>query len=140
MKRGLTSAALLVAITVAVSGCGGSHRLLAPLLKFVHSDNKGVTGKTAEVYGPASRSAVVQATEPAAVIGNTAAERSGCYLVVYHGHFESHGPSSGAKPHHYTVLTNVWCAKEGGTDFGVGHHACPLGCRLKGPTLVSLKR
>jgi hypothetical protein len=92
------------------------------------------------VYGPGSRSAVVQATDPSAVIGNSAAERSGCYLIVYHGQFDWHGPSAGAKQRHYTVLTNVWCAKEGGTDFGVGHHACPLGCRLKGPTLVSLKR
>ncbi|HEY3463180.1 MAG TPA: hypothetical protein VGK62_07010 [Gaiellaceae bacterium] len=140
MKGGLTSAALLVAITVALSGCGGSHRLPAPLLKFIHSDNKGVTGKTVEVYGPASRSAVVQASDPSAVIGNTAAERSGCYLIVYHGHFDWHGPSAGAKQHHYTVLTNVWCAEEGGTDFGFSNHGCPSGCRLSGPTLVSLKR
>jgi hypothetical protein len=93
MKGGLSGAALLVAITVAVSGCGGSQKLPAPLLKFIHSDNKGVTGNRVEVYGPASRSAVVQATDPSAVIGNTAAERSGCYLVVYHGHFDWHGPS-----------------------------------------------
>jgi hypothetical protein len=78
-----------------------------------------VAGKRVEVYGPASRSAVVQATDPSAVIGNTAAERSGCYLVVYHGHFDWHGPSPGAKQRHYTVLTNVWCAKEGGTDLGL---------------------
>lgn len=139
MKGGLTSAALLVAITAAVSGCGGSHRLPAPLLKFIHSDNKGVTGKTVEVYGPSSRSAINKASS-GAVMKDTAAERSGCYLIVYHGHFDWHGPSAGAKPHHYTVLTNVWCAKEGGTDFGVSNHACPSGCRLRGPTLVSLKR
>ena len=136
----MTGAALLFAVTVAVSGCGGSPRLPAPLLKFIHSDNKGVTGKTVEVYGPASRSAVAQATDPSAVIGNTAAERSGCYLIVYHGHFDWHGPSAEAKPRHYPVLTNVWCAKEGGTDFGVGYRACPSGWRLRGPTLVSLKR
>ena len=130
----MTGAALLFAVTVAVSGCGGSHRL-----PVIHSDNKGVTGKTVEVYGPSSRSAINKA-DSGAVMKDTPAERNGCYLIVYHGHFEWHGPSVGAKPRHYAVLTNVWCAKEGGTDWGVSHRACPSRCRLRGPIVVALKR
>jgi hypothetical protein len=144
MKAGLTGAASLVAITVALSGCGGGHGLPAPLLKLIQSgNNQGVTGKTVEVYGPGSRSAINKA-DSGTVMKDTAAERNGCYLIVYHGHFQagsSGGPlPPGVKPRHYPILTNVWCAKEGFTDYGVEPRLSPAVARLGGPTAVALKR
>lgn len=141
MKRGLIDAALLVAITVAVSGCGGSRRLPAPLLKFIRSgDNKDVTGKTAAVYGPGSRWAIEQAAM-GDLLPKNAAERSGFYLIVLHGHFESGGGVGGTKPRrHYKLLENVWSAKEGVTDLGVTDRLPATMARLGRPTLVALKR
>ena len=121
---------------------GGSHKLPTSLLTLIRSGNdKGVTAKTVEVYGPGSRSAVNEA-DSGTVIKNTAAERSGCYLIVYHGRFEAGSsggpPPPGVKPRHYPILTNVWCAKEGGTDYGVEDHLSPAVASLGGPTAVAL--
>ena len=129
-------------ISVVASGCGGGQRLPAPLLKFIDSSSKDshVTGKTAEVYGPSSRRALVQA-DSGDLVGETAAERSGCYLIVYRGHFEQgfSAGSSGAKPHHYTIETIVWTPDASGTDVGLEHRLSAAVSRLGRLTLVALR-
>jgi hypothetical protein len=148
-RRGLAVALVVVLVAGSVGATlglrgGGSHAVPVALLKLIHSgNNNGVTGRTVEVYGPSSRSAINKASS-GAVMKDTPAERSGCYLVVYHGRFEAPSspgpPPPGVKPRHYPVMTNVWCAAEGYTDYGVGYRACPSQCRLGGPIVVALKR
>ena len=142
MKRGLAGVALLAAITAAVSGCGGSRGLPAQLVTAIRSgNNAGVSSRTVDVYGPASRSALVQATGSS--VPKVAAEQSGFYLIVFRGHFRagsSAGPlPAGTKPRHYKILTNIWSAKEGFTDYGVGDHL-PDASGLGRPIVVTLKR
>jgi hypothetical protein len=144
-KRRALAAVLAVVLVAGAIGAtlglrgGGSHRLPASLLTLIRSGNdKGVTGKTVEVYGPASRSAVNEA-DSGTVIKDTPAERNGCYLIVYHGLFEGENPSGGPLPH-YPILTNVWCAKEGYTDYGDDNRLSPAVARLGGPVAVALKR
>lgn len=151
MRKRRTSAAVLAVVlvagaigaTLALRG-GGSHELPPSLLTLIHSgNNRSVTGKTAEVYGPSSRSAINKA-DSGAVMKDTAAERNGCYLIVYHGHFEAGSsagpPPPGVKRTRYPILTNVWCGKEGGTDSGVEDRLSPAVARLGGPALVALER
>ena len=143
MRRGLTGAALLLAIVAVASGCGGSHRLPAQLLTVIRSNNAAdVTGRTVDVYGPNSRNALVQAAMGDSV-GNAASEQSGFYLIVYHGHFENGmragPPPSGTKPPQYKVQTNIWSAKEGFTDQGLSDHLPDLSS-LGHPTVITLKR
>ena len=149
-KRRALAAVLAVVLVAAAIGAtlglrgGGSHKLPAPLLALIRSGNdKGVTGKTVEVYGPSSRSAVNEA-DSGAVIKDNAAERNSCYLIVYHGHFEAGSsagpPPPGVSPPQYPILTNVWCAKEGYTDSGVENRLSPAVARLGGPAVVALKR
>jgi hypothetical protein len=148
-KRRTLSAVLAVVVVVGAIGAtlglrgGGSHKLPASLLRLINSGTKGVTGKTVEVYGPSSRSAINEA-DSGAVMKDTAAERNGCYLIVYHGHFEAGSsagpPPPGVKLPHYPILTNVWCAKEGSTDYGVEDRLSPAVSRLGGPTMVALRR
>ena len=147
----LSGSAVLVAATLALSACGGSHRVVkdqaavqqhttlpAALVKLVHSFSKDshVTGKTIEVYGPGSRRALVKASS-GDLVQKIARERRGFYLIVLHGHFVGNAPY-GAKPSHGTIETQVWSGTEGVTDTGIGDRLPAAVSRLRGPTLVAL--
>lgn len=149
----LTGSAVLIAATLALSACGGSHKVVtitdhnpglvrtglpAPLLKLIHSFSKdsSVAADRVEVYGPGSRRALVKASS-GDLVQKVAAEGKGFYLIVLHGHFVGDAPS-GAKPPHGTVETQVWSATEGVTDTGISNDLPAAVYRLKGPTLVAL--
>ena len=112
----------------------------APLVKLIHSyaKDRHVTGKTVEVYGPGSRSTLVRA-DSGDVVGETAAERNGCYLLVLHGHFEQGSAADPGPLPQYTIETVVWTPDNGGTDTGVEDRLPAPVSRLSGPTLVDLK-
>lgn len=149
----LTGAGVLVGATLALSACGGSHvvtttdhnpgpvrtALPAPLLKLIHSfsNDSSVTAKRVEVYGPGSRRALVKASS-GDLVQKIAAERTGFYVIVLHGHFVAGSHPQGAKVPHGTVETQVWSAAEGVTDTGISNRLPAAVYRLKGPALVAI--
>jgi hypothetical protein len=152
MKMLPAGPAVLVAVTLALSACGGSHRVVtdqapvqhhttlpAPLVKLIHSfsNDSRVTAKRVEVYGPGSRRALVKASS-GDLVQNIAAERKGFYLIVLHGHFVGFSHPAGTKAPHGTVETEVWSAAQGVTDTGINNRLPTAVHRLKGPTLVAL--
>src|SRR5436309_817273 len=77
--------------------------------------------KTAQVYGPNSRYALVKASS-GDLVQRTARERKNFYLIVLHGHFVCGGctgPVAGAKPARGKIATEIWSLKTGQTDFGL---------------------
>ena len=152
MKMLPAGPAVLVAATLALSACGGSHRVVtdqapvqqhttlpAPLVKLIHSfsTDRSVTAKRVEVYGPGSRRALVKASS-GDLLQKIAAERKGFYLIVLHGHFVAGSHPAGTKAPRGTVETQVWSAKEGVTDTGISNGLPAAVYRLKGPTLVAI--
>jgi hypothetical protein len=149
----LTGSAVLVAATLALSACGGSHKasfdqhaspvglkLPVPLMKLIHSfrTDSSVTANRVEVYGPGSRRALVKASS-GDLVQKIGAERKGFYLVVLHGHFVAGSHPAGTKAPRGTVETQVWSAKEGVTDTGISNRLPAAVYRLKGPTLVVVR-
>jgi hypothetical protein len=156
----LTGAAVLVAATLALSACGGSHgaisggpRLLAatttlpaPLAKRFAAEAQGMAKslgdpavKTAQVYGPDSRYLLVKASS-GDLVEKVGRERRGFYLIVLHGHFVCGGctgPVAGAKPARGKIATEVWSLKTGRTDFGLGNRPVAMS-HLRGPTVIML--
>ena len=132
-----TSAGVLVAAALALSSCGGSHKVVtttdhipgpvntttlpAPLVKLIHSfsTDTGVSSRRVAVYGPDSRYQLVKASS-GDLVQKTAPERKGFYLIVLHGHFVGFSHPAGTKAPSGTVETQVWSAKEGVTDTGIG--------------------
>lgn len=84
------------------------------------------------VYGPGSRTDLVKASSGEIVRESAKEKTMRFYLIVLDGHFVCGGCSSpaGGKPPHGTVVTDVWSAQEGGTDFGFGKSAGPGVARL----------
>jgi hypothetical protein len=131
----LTGSAVLVAATLALSACGGSHILTvtdgahgpadttlpAPLMKLIRSfsTDRGVSGKQVVVYGPDSRYQLVKASS-GDLVEKSARERKGFYLIVLHGHFVGFSHPAGTKAPRGTIETQVWSAREGVTDTGIG--------------------
>ena len=135
-------AGFLVAATLGLSACGGGHRAIsggprkfepmlpAPLVEQLTAEAKSTARslgdnsvKTAQVYGPDSRYALVKASS-GDLVQKSPREREGFYLIVLRGHFVCHsctGPA-GAKAPRGTVATDVWSPRAGGTDFGLGDH------------------
>ena len=150
----LTGLAVLVAATLALSGCGAGHRVVtitdhnpgpvhttlpAPLVKLIRSfsSDGGVTAKRVEVYGPGSRRALVKASS-GDLVQKVATERKGFFLIILHGHFVAGSHPAGTKAPRGTVETQVWSAAEGVTDTGISNDLPAAVYRLKGPTLVAL--
>ena len=95
--------------------------------------------KTAEVYGPRSRIALVRASSRAWE-RTTARERTGFYLIVVRGHFVCHSCSvpAGGKAPRGTIAADIWSRTEGGTDFGLSRRLPAAMSRLGSPTVISL--
>ena len=135
--RILIGSGLLVAVMLALSACGGSHRVVtvteapgpatheapAPMVKLIHSISKDrdVTAKRVEVYGPGSRYAAGKG-----VVGRPGAEdrkrAKRFYLIVVHGHFVACSHPAGTKAPRGTIETQVWSAKEAVTGTGISNH------------------
>jgi hypothetical protein len=145
----LIASGVLIAAALALSGCGGSHSattLPPSLVKQLAAEARGLTKglgdpsvKTAEVYGPDSRSALVQASS-GAVIPRTG-DRKRFYLIVVQGNFvcdSCRGPA-GSKPPKGTIATSVWSIKAGhSTDFGLSHTLPRAMSTLGRPAVISL--
>jgi hypothetical protein len=137
------AAAALSAILLAASGCGtGSHRsALAPhraatvARHIAHSLND--PSATAEVFGPASYTAVVNASQNV----STTAHRSGrFYLLVLHGSFTCDWcpRPPGAKSPAGRTVTQIWSPTAGRLDLSILHRGLPPSIsRLGKPTPVS---
>ena len=151
----LTGAGVLVAATLALSACGGGHKVVtitdhqapgpvhpalpAPLVKLIHSfsTERGVSGKRVVVYGPYSRYELVKASS-GDLVQKIPRERKGFYLIVLHGHFVGFSHPFGAKAPRGTIETQVWSATEGVTDTGIGDRLPAAVSRLHRLAVVNL--
>jgi hypothetical protein len=148
--KAVVGAAVLVVIALATSACAGGHSasstsstdalrlhestsgpLSQPLRGFIHSTIKTGTPdgpvNEIDVYGPASRSALVTASSGESVAESPRELKERFYLLVLHGHFvcgSCSGPA-GAKPPHGTIETHIWSPAEGSTDFGISNSLPP---------------
>ena len=126
---------LLAAVALATSGCGGASRpattgvsrLPTSLRAYIHSTKttwRDGPINEIDVYGPASRGALVKASSGDLVFDHS----KGFYLLVMHGNFVCTWCSSprGGTTQTGTVETQVWSPKQGGTDAGI-EHAVPAG-------------
>ncbi len=154
----LTGSVVLVAATLALSACGGSHMAVVndgpplghatlppPLWKPIRAEARAMARSlgdpsvtTAQVYGPDSRYLLVKASS-GDLVGKSAGK--GFYLIVLHGHFVCHGCSrphgSTAKPPRGKIATEVWSPKTGQTDFGIGNKPVPT-LHPGDPTVIQL--
>jgi hypothetical protein len=149
----LTGFGAFVGATLALSACGGSHAITitdaapgpvhttlpAPLVKLIHSfsADREVSGKRVVVYGPDSRYLLVKASS-GDLVGRSAHERKGFYLVVLHGHFVGFSHPAGTKAPRGTIETQIWSATEGVTDTGIGDRLPAAVSRLHELAVVTL--
>jgi hypothetical protein len=147
----LSGSGVLVVTALALSGCGGSHGTTALPASLVQQFaaqardlSKGLgdpSVKTAQVYGPNSRSALVQASSASAI--PRTGHRKRYYLIVIHGHFvcrSCSGPAMRAKPLKGTIATIVWSVKAGrSTDFGFSRTLPKAMSQLGRPDVISLR-
>ena len=77
-----------------------------------------------EVYGPASRLALVRASSGSWVSESPRERKAPFYLIVVYGKFVCHSCSvpPGATPPRGTIETTIWSPTIGGTDFGLSDH------------------
>lgn len=131
----LTGSGVVVGAALALSACGGSHAvtakdaasgpvhttLPAPLVKLIHSfdTDRAVSGTRVVLYGPGSRYQLVKASS-GDLIEKLPREQKGFYLIVLHGHFVGFSHPAGTKAPRGTIETQIWSAREGVTDTGIG--------------------
>ena len=138
--------AVLVAITLEASACAGGHRLSAPLQKRIAAMARNrasslgdASVKTAQVYGPATHVALVQASLGQRVSESTHERNARFYLIVLHGHFVCHGcPGPSAAAPRGTIATQVWSPTVGYGDFGLRGGLPASMSRLGKPTVIRL--
>jgi hypothetical protein len=147
----LIASGVLFAVALALSGCGESHSattLPPSLVKQLAAEARRLTKgfgdpsvKTAQVYGPDSRSALVQASS-ASEIPRTG-RRKRYYLIVIQGQFvcrSCSGPAMRSKPLQWTIATSVWSAKAGrSTDVGLSRTLPKAMSQLGRPVVISLR-
>ena len=147
--RGVIGTAVVVTGVVALSGCGGGHKAASsgphrfratPLVKRLTAAAESTARslgdrsvKSAQVYGPDSRSALVNASS-GDLVQKTVRERKGFYLIVLRGHFvcDSCSGPAGAKRPRGTVATDVWSPRGGRTDFGLSERLPAAVSRIRG--------
>ncbi len=132
MPTGRIRVALLAAIVLTVSGCGssrpdgGAAALPAGLAQEIDAarsaNGSGASSvRTIEVYGPASRATLVEASSGEVVAESSRERKARFYLIVLRGHFvcESCSRPPGGRSPRGTIETQVWSPTEGETDFGI---------------------
>jgi hypothetical protein len=93
---------------------------------------------TAEVYGPGSRQALVEASSGEWVREIPLERKQRFYLIVLHGHFVCRScsrPAAAMSPRG-TIATVVWSRAQGGTDFGLVDRLPASMSRLPAPTVI----
>jgi hypothetical protein len=146
MER-LIGVAVLLAITLLAAACNGGHRLSAPLQKRIAAmvrEKAGSLGdptvKTAQVYGPATRVALLEASLGQGVSESPHKRRAGFYLIVLHGHFVCRGcPHLRAPSPRGTIATQLWSPTVAAYGvFSLGDRLPASMSRLGKPTVISL--
>jgi hypothetical protein len=145
--KSLTCIAVLAAITLGASACSSSHRLSARLQEQIAAmaREKAVSlgdasVKTAQVYGPASHVALVEASTGQRVSESAHEPKGRFYLIVLHGHFVCHGCTHlTAESPRGTIATQVWSPTVPGYgDFGLMHSLPASMSRLGRPAVIRL--
>jgi hypothetical protein len=146
--KGLTGVAVLVAITLGASACTGGHRLSAPLQTRIAalarnsaSSLGDASVKTAQVYGPAPRVALVEASSGERVSETAHEPKARFYLIVLRGHFVCKWCTRppGAQSPHGTIATQIWSPQAAGYgDFGLTDSLPASMSRLGKPTVIGL--
>jgi hypothetical protein len=145
--KGLKGVAVLVAVMLGASACTSSHRLSAPVQKRIAEMARekarslgDASVKTAQVYGPASRVALVKASSGERVTETKNERKARFYLVVLHGHFVCDGcpRPPGAQSPHGTIATQVLSPTADTGDFGLTDSLPASMSRLGRPTVISL--
>jgi hypothetical protein len=119
------------------AACNGGHRLSAPLQKRIAAmvrEKAGSLGdptvKTAQVYGPATRVALLEASLGQGVSESPHKRRAGFYLIVLHGHFVCRGcPHLRAPSPRGTIATQLWSPTVAAHALLVSGTGCPPRCR-----------
>jgi hypothetical protein len=141
--RAIACAAAVLACALATSGCASSlaahqqsstdavrlhessyGQLSWPLRNFIHSTIASSSDDSIseiDVYGPASRAALVKASSGDGVFESPREQQKLFYLIVLHGRFVCglcSGPA-GAKPPQGTIETFIWSHGAAAAGYGI---------------------
>jgi hypothetical protein len=141
----LIGVAALASVAVLVAAGGSGRRMSAPIRDRLaavardtaHSLDDSARLKVANVYGPASHRAVVNAADG----GTTTNRKKGrFYVIVLRGHFVcSWCPRPpGARSPHGSVVTRIWSPDGHGGGFGIRRKLPASLSRLGKPTRIAV--